>query len=111
MDVQTVAFIALSVYSWYFMQKVLKSTPRDCRLTKSEKIQVIITLLLNTIVSWAIYNYGWKKRLPTKSRQVNIYVKNIIIALIVIALVAFFIAIVLIAINPVGQINQQLLKK
>jgi glycerol uptake facilitator-like aquaporin len=103
---QLIYTIALSAYSYYLMSKVLKNTPKDCELTKNEKTQVIILLLLNTLISWVIFSFGWKQKLPTKTKQVNKYLRNILVTLLVIALVSFFLAIVLIAINPARQLNR-----
>jgi len=106
MDAKTVLFIALSFYSYYFMDRTLKNTPKDGPLTKKEKIQVIILLILNTIFSWAIFSFGWKNKLPTKSKQVNKYFKNIFISLIGIAIVAVILSALLIATNPASQIKK-----
>ena len=95
MNIQTISFLLISAYSYYFMNKVLKTTAKDCALTKSEKIQVIITLLLNTVISWGIYSFGWKKKLPTKSKQVDKYLKNIILSLIAIGVIGIVLAILL----------------
>jgi len=95
MDVQTMFLILVSAYTYYFMDKVLKSNPKDGALTKNEKIQVIILLIFNTLISWAILSFGWKKKLPIKSKQVNRYVKVILVSLVVIAIIAVFIAIIL----------------
>ncbi len=105
MDTKTILFVVLSVYSYYFMNNTLKHTPKDGPLTKNEQIQVIILLIFNTLFSWAIFSFGWKKQLPTKSKQVNRYLKNIIITLVGIAIVAVFVSILLVAINPSAQIK------
>jgi len=88
------------------MDKVVKETPNDCALTKSEKIQVIILLIFNTLISWAIFSFGWKKNLPTKSKQVNKYLKNIIFTLVGIALLGIITTIVLVATNPSAQMSK-----
>lgn len=102
MNIQTMLFLLISAYSYYFMNKVLDTTSKDCELTKNEKIQVIITLLLNTVISWGIYSFGWKKRLPTKAKQVDKYLKNIILSLIGIGIAGIILAIV---ISAFGQKN------
>ena len=106
MNIQYLFIIVTSVYSYYFMNKVLKSTPKDCELTKSEKTQVILLLLLNTLISWAIFSVGWKNKLPTKSAQVNKYVKIMILTLVGVAIAGFVLSILLVALNPAGQIGR-----
>lgn len=92
--------IVIFIYTYYFMQKVIKNTPVDCELTKSEKIQVIITLFLSTIISWIIYHFGWKDKLPTKAKQVNLYVRNMIVTSVIIGITGIIIIFILEAINP-----------
>lgn len=106
MNPKTVLFIVLSLYSYYFMDRTLKNTQKDGPLTKNEKIQVIALLIFNTIFSWAIFSFGWKKKLPTKSKQVNKYLKNIFITLIVIAIAGVLFSMLLIAVNPASQIKK-----
>ncbi|MCR4329037.1 MAG: hypothetical protein NUV65_00650 [Candidatus Roizmanbacteria bacterium] len=95
MNTQTIFVILVSAYTYYFMDTVLRSNPKDGALTKSEKIQVIILLILNTLISWAILSFGWKKKLPIKSKHVNKYLKIILVSLVVIAIIAVFITIIL----------------
>ena len=88
------------------MKKTLKNTLKDGPLTKKEKIQIIILLIFNTIFSWAIFSFGWKNKLPTKSKQVNRYIKNILITLVGVAIVAVIFSVLLVAINPAAQIKK-----
>jgi hypothetical protein len=97
----------ISIYSYYFMKSVLKNTPGDCQLTAPEKIRVIITLLLNTPLSWAIYYLGWKNKLPTKAKQVNKYIRNIILVIITIGIISIILLPILSAINPPGHMPAQ----
>ncbi len=107
MDGTLLAFIIFSAYSLYLMDKVRKNTKKkDSRLTRSEKIQVILLLLLNTLPSWIIFSFGWKKKLPVKSKQVNRYVLVIFGTLIGLAILGIVVAVLLSAINPAGQINR-----
>lgn len=106
MNPKTILFIALSLYSYYFMDRTLKNTQKDGPLTKNEKIQVIALLIFNTIFSWAIFSFGWKSKLPTKSKQVNKYLKNIFITLIGIAIVGVALSVLLVAVNPASQIKK-----
>lgn len=89
-------FIGVSVYSYFFMRKVVKERS-DGPLTKDEKFTVIITLILNTLISYFIYYFGWKDKLPQKAQQVKSYLWKIILALVLIAVIAFGIALLLIA--------------
>lgn len=89
-------FIGVSVYSYFFMRKVVKERS-DRPLTKDEKITVIVTLILNTLISYLIYYFGWKDKLPQKAQQVKSYLWKIILALILIAVIAFAAAFLLIA--------------
>lgn len=106
MNPKTIIFIALTLYSYYFMNKTLQNTSKDGPLTKNEKTQVIGLLIFNTIFSWAILSMGWKKQLPMKAKQVNRYMKNIFISLIVIAIVGVLFSVVLVAVNPAAQIKK-----
>lgn len=81
------------------MKKVLDRTPTDCPLTKEEKLNVIITLIIGTLPAYFIYNFGWKAKLPTKAKQVTKYVWNIIGWLVGIGVVGILVAIMLVAIN------------
>ncbi|MFZ2026337.1 MAG: hypothetical protein WAV30_03570 [Microgenomates group bacterium] len=106
MNPKTILFIILTLYSYYLMSRTLKNTQKDGPLTKSEKVQVILLLIFNTIFSWAIFSFGWKKQLPIKSKQVNRYMKNILITLIGIAIAGVILSALLIAINPAAQIKK-----
>lgn len=106
MNARNIFYIVLSLYSYYFMSKTVKNTSKDCALTKNEKIQVIILLIFNTLFSWIIFSFGWKKQLPTKSKQVNKYARNIFVTLILIAIAAVILSVFLIAINPAAQIKK-----
>lgn len=90
--------IGVSAYSYYFMSKVLKERA-DGPLTKDEKITIIITLVLNTLISYLIYYFGWKDKLPQKAQQVKKYFWKIILALVLIALLAIGAAILIIALS------------
>jgi hypothetical protein len=86
------------------MEKVLKES-KDGELTKTEKIQVIILLIFNTLISWVIFYLGWREKLPIKLRQVNRYLKNILLALLLIAFLGILVAVILVAINPARQMQ------
>lgn len=88
-------FIGVSIYSYFFMRKVVKESA-DGPLTKDEKITIIITLVLNTLISYLIYYFGWKDKLPQKAQQVKSYLWKIILALVLIALFSFGAAFLLI---------------
>ena len=81
-------FIGVSVYSYYFMKKVLKERS-DGPLAKDEKITIILTLIFNTLISYFIYYYGWKNKLPQKAQKVKNYLWKVLLILILIALMAF----------------------
>lgn len=74
-----------SIYAYFLMMKVKKTTKKDSPLTKSEKIQVLITEFLGPIIVGAIYSYGWKKTLPTKANQANKY--SIIMFFVILAII------------------------
>jgi len=95
-----ILLLILSIYTYFFMKKVLKNTPEDCPLTKSEKIQVILLLLFNTLISWIMLSLGWRKMLPTKSKQVNHYMRNIILIIVAIGVLAVILTLDLTALNP-----------
>lgn len=89
-------FIGVSVYSYIFMRKIIKERT-DGPLTKDEKITIIITLVLNTAISYLIYYFGWKDKLPQKAQQVKAYLWKIILALVLIAIIAFVLVFLLTA--------------
>lgn len=97
---RTALTIAFSLYTYFFMRHVLKKTPKDSELTKSEKIQTIILLILNTLFSWLILYFGWKKKLPQKARQVKKYFLWIMGILLGIAVLGIIVAVILLAIHP-----------
>ncbi|MDO8498906.1 MAG: hypothetical protein Q7S44_03920 [bacterium] len=74
------------------MNKVKKAGV-DGKLTRNEKIQVIITLLLTTAISWIIYYYGWKGSLPIKAKQVNSYLLKLFLVLGAVAITALALAV------------------
>lgn len=75
------------IYVLYLIKKVENSTAGKTELTQNEKIQVIITEMLNPLVAGAFYYYCWKNRFPKKASQANIYSWAIVGAEFVIALV------------------------
>ncbi len=99
---QGLIVIALSAYAFYFMRKVSKETRADSPLTKNEKIQVIILMLLNTLISWAIFYFGCRNKLPTKAKQVKRYFLTILGVLVGIGIIAFIAAFVLISLSKQG---------
>jgi hypothetical protein len=101
MEIIIIAIV--SVYSYYFMKSVLKNTPRDCELTRPEKIRVIVTLILSTLFSWIIYYLGWKNTLPTKAKQVNTYLRNIVLIIIAIGIISIVLLPIWAAINAPGH--------
>ncbi len=105
MNLQLFLTIILSAYSYYFMDKVLKNTPNDVELTKSEKTQVIVLLLLNTLISFLIFSFGWKSKLPSKSKQVNKYLRNILLILVGLGVLGILLAIFFVAINTATHIS------
>lgn len=75
------------IYVLYLIKKVENSTAGNTELTQNEKIQVIITEILNPLVAGAFYYYCWKNRFPKKASQANIYSWVIVGTELVIALV------------------------
>ncbi len=92
--------LVFSVYSYLFMKSVIKHTTQDGPLTKSEKIQVIVCLIFNTLISWIIFHFGWRKTLPIKAAQVNRYGKRILLLLIGIAFLGILSSVLLVVANP-----------
>ena len=86
--------LLVAVYAFYFMRKV-KAKQIDGPFTTNEKIQVIVTLLLSTLLSWSIYYFGWKNTLPQKAHQAKKYFLYIIGALVAIAVIGLIIAVVI----------------
>lgn len=101
----TFLVIATGVYAFYLQRKVAKNATSDSPLTTTEKIQVIATLLLNPLISFAIYYYGWKDKLPQKAKMVKTYLFRIIIALLLIAIISFLLAIFFITVKPIKKIK------
>lgn len=81
-----------SIYAYFLMAKVKKTVSKDSQLTKSEKIQVLITELFSPIIAGAIYYYGWRKKLPTKANQANKYSIIMFFVLIIIMFIIAFIS-------------------
>ena len=92
-------FIGVSVYSYYFMKKILKERS-DGPLVRDEKITIILTLIFNTLISFLIYYLGWKNKLPQKAEQVKKYLRKIILILLLIAPMAFGAAFLLLIFRP-----------
>ena len=97
--IQNIIVIAVCAYSYFFMKKVLDNTTVDGPLTKNEKINVIITLIVATLPAYFIYYFGWKEKLPIKAKQVNKYVWNIIGWLVAIGIIGILVAILLVAVK------------
>ncbi len=68
-----VIFIIVLFYSFYLMDKIKERSKKDGSLTRSEKIQIIITEVFNPIVAGAVYYYGWKKTMPKNAKWANRY--------------------------------------
>jgi len=85
----SVSLITLPVLTWvlYLIRKVENGLNEDIGLTKSEKIQIIITCVLNPLITGAFYFYCWKNQFPKKSSQANIYSWTIAIAELSLAIV------------------------
>lgn len=66
-------FLLVAIYSFYYKSKVIKSAKHDGKLTRSQKVNVIITEILSPVIAGAIYYYGWRKHLPIKAQQANKY--------------------------------------
>lgn len=65
--------ILVLAYTLYFIRRVERTAQQDGELTQSEKIQVIITEILNPLVAGAFYYYCWKNKFPKKASQANLY--------------------------------------
>ena len=67
-------FIVDLTYVLYFVRKVENTSKADSELTKNEKLQVIVTLILGgVLVPGAAYYYCWKGRFPKKANEANKY--------------------------------------
>ncbi len=64
-------FITTIIYMIHKRRPVAKGEALDAPLTRGEVIAVTVFCLLDPILTGAIFYYGWKKRLPVKSRQAN----------------------------------------
>lgn len=64
---------ALLAYILYLTNKIEKNSLVDGPLTKNEKIQVILTIILNPIIAGGFYYYCWRNKLPIKAKQANKY--------------------------------------
>lgn len=106
MDFQLLFVILLSAYTFYFMNNVIKKSRADGLLASGEKLQVILLLIFNTLPSWLIFYLGWKKKFPKKAKQVNKYLFIIIGTLVGLAILGVVVSILLIAINPAGQMQR-----
>jgi uncharacterized membrane protein required for colicin V production len=106
MNANLIITILLCVYTYYFMKNVSENTKKDGPLTKNEKIQVIILLLINTLLTWIILRFGWKDTLPTKAKQVTKYLLRIIGILVGIAVLGILVSVLLVAVNPRRQIEK-----
>lgn len=102
MSFQTLIVIAATAYAFYFMRKISQSK-QDGPFTTNEKIQVIVTMLLSPLISWAIYHFGWKNALPQKAKHVNTYLLRIILALVAIAVVSFLVAMFFSTVKPLSR--------
>ena len=77
-------FIITIVYMIKEKRRVIEGQISQDPLTGGQKGLIWVLCLLNPIVAGAVFYYGWKKRLPVKTKQAN-----------QISLWAFFIEIVL----------------
>ncbi|MBP9818170.1 hypothetical protein KBC75_05510 [Candidatus Shapirobacteria bacterium] len=73
----TIIFIATLIYAYFYGKKIL-DTGVDGELTKSEKIQVIAMMLINTPAAMVFYDYWWRQKLPIKAKQSNKYLWNMV---------------------------------
>ena len=55
------------------IKEVEKEAKGSNGLTQNEKIQVIITEVLDPVIAGAFYYYCWKNQFPKKARQANLY--------------------------------------
>lgn len=92
--------VIIVVFAFYYMNSVTKSTLKDSPLTRNQKIIVLLTLFFGMPYTFFVYYFGWKKKFPTKARDVRRYAVNFLLALIIIAVVSFLLAMFLVAINP-----------
>ncbi|MBI5018857.1 hypothetical protein HZB58_01125 [Candidatus Gottesmanbacteria bacterium] len=106
MDLQLLVIIFLCAYSFFLMNRAIKNSSPDAPLSTGEKIQVILLLIFNTLPSWLIFHLGWKKSLPVKAKQVNKYLFVIIGVLVGLAILGVAVAVLLVAINPAGQMQR-----
>lgn len=105
MNPRDIMLIVLSVYTYFFMEDVKKKAKGNSPLTRNEKIQVVLLLIFNTLLSWIILSFGWKKELPAKSKQVNKYGLVIVGVLVGLAVLGLVVAVILVAINPARQMH------
>lgn len=68
-----IILLLILVYVLYLIRKVEKSAQGNVPLTQSEKIQVIITEVLDPVIAGAFYYYCWKNKFNTKANQANKY--------------------------------------
>lgn len=106
MDLQLLVIIILCAYSFFIMNRAIKNSSPDAQLSTAEKIQVILLLIFNTLPSWLIFHLGWKKKLPVKAKQVTKYLFVIIGVLVGLAILGIVVAVLLVAINPAGQMQR-----
>lgn len=69
----SLVFIFPLIWTIYLINKVARGESTNQRLTKNEKIQVIITEILYPIIAGAFYYYCWKNEFPKKASQANKY--------------------------------------
>jgi predicted cation transporter len=75
--------VATIVYAYYLRTKILKDTKVDGPLTNQELIGVLITLVINVLISGSIYYFSLYKKLPKKAKDINKYVILILIIVLI----------------------------
>ena len=94
----TIIFILTCVYAYFYGKKILDAGV-DGELTKSEKVQVIAMLLINTPAARVFYDLLWRPKLPVKAKQVNKYLWKLVWWILALIAVGIIIPIILVARN------------